>query len=173
MGDRADLPESPPGVLPRRRRHLGTRQAAPDLVQEAFVRAVRRLDSFRGEGPFAGWLWRIVVNVASNNRREPPTVALPEADVPAHTGPVALAQNEAGCRYVAPAWLSPDDAGRVRGRSTSPGAVPGRGPDANAVAHVLPRQHVLRIRPDADPDARAGIALFPFACDRDARVAVG
>ena len=41
----------------------GSRQAAPDLVQEAFVQAVRRIDSFRADGPLEGWLWRIVVNV--------------------------------------------------------------------------------------------------------------
>lgn len=29
----------------------GSRDAAPDLVQEAFVRAVRRVASFRGDGP--------------------------------------------------------------------------------------------------------------------------
>lgn len=56
----------------------GSREAAPDLVQEAFVRAVRRVDSFRGDGPLEGWLWRIVVNVARNGRREPVTAALPE-----------------------------------------------------------------------------------------------
>jgi RNA polymerase sigma factor (sigma-70 family) len=36
----------------------GSREAAPDLVQEAFVRAVRRIDSFRGDGTLEGWLWR-------------------------------------------------------------------------------------------------------------------
>ncbi|HZE04237.1 MAG TPA: sigma-70 family RNA polymerase sigma factor [Solirubrobacteraceae bacterium] len=56
----------------------GSREAAPDLVQEAFVRAVRQVDSFRGDGPLEGWLWRIVVNVARNERREPPTSVLPE-----------------------------------------------------------------------------------------------
>src|SRR5579862_7231421 len=50
----------------------GSRQAAPDLVQEAFVRAVGRLDSYRGDGSLDAWVWRIVVNVASNGRREPP-----------------------------------------------------------------------------------------------------
>src|SRR5437016_13699498 len=56
----------------------GSREAAPDLVQEAFVRAVRRVESFRGDGPLEGWLWRIVVNVARNRRREPLTATLPE-----------------------------------------------------------------------------------------------
>ena|SRR5438270_3051939 len=56
----------------------GSRQAAPDLVQEAFVRAVGRLDSFRGDGPLEAWVWRIVVNVASNRRRQPLTAALSE-----------------------------------------------------------------------------------------------
>jgi RNA polymerase sigma-70 factor, ECF subfamily len=56
----------------------GSREAAPDLVQEAFVRAVQRVESFRGEGPLEGWLWRIVVNVARNARREPLMAYLPE-----------------------------------------------------------------------------------------------
>jgi RNA polymerase sigma factor (sigma-70 family) len=37
-----------------------------------------------------GWLWRIVVNVASNGRRELPTVALPEESA-ADTSPAAIA----------------------------------------------------------------------------------
>src|SRR5437016_11766229 len=56
----------------------GSREAAPDLVQEAFVRAVQGANGFRGEGPLEGWLWRIVVNVSCNGRREPATAALPE-----------------------------------------------------------------------------------------------
>lgn len=72
----------------------GSRQAAPDLVQEAFVRAVRRIDSFRGDGPLEGWLWRIVVNVAGNGRREPLTVVLPEEAPGADTSTAALAHGE-------------------------------------------------------------------------------
>lgn len=56
----------------------GSREMAADLVQDAFVRAVRRLDSFRGDGPLEGWLWRIVVNVARNGHRSAKSVALPD-----------------------------------------------------------------------------------------------
>jgi DNA-directed RNA polymerase specialized sigma24 family protein len=42
-----------------------------------------------------GWLWRIVVNVASNSRREPVPVALPQEegvpDAPPASGPAELA----------------------------------------------------------------------------------
>lgn len=72
----------------------GSRQAAPDLVQEAFVRAVRRVDSFRADGPLEGWLWRIVVNVASNGRRQPLTVALPEEEPEADASHAVPAQAE-------------------------------------------------------------------------------
>ena len=72
----------------------GSRQAAPDLVQEAFVRAVRRIDSFRDEGPLEGWLWRIVVNVANNAHREPVTAALPAEESTADALPGAAAQAE-------------------------------------------------------------------------------
>jgi len=48
----------------------GDREGAADVVQEAFVRAVRELSAFRGDGPLEGWLWRIVVNAARNHRRD-------------------------------------------------------------------------------------------------------
>jgi RNA polymerase sigma factor (sigma-70 family) len=52
----------------------GSREAAPDLVQEAFARALREADSFDGRGSFDGWVWRIVTNVALNYRRDARTV---------------------------------------------------------------------------------------------------
>jgi RNA polymerase sigma-70 factor, ECF subfamily len=72
----------------------GSRQGAPDLVQEAFVRAVRRIDSFRGDGPLEGWLWRIVVNVASNGRRQPLSLALPGDEPGTDSSPASDARAE-------------------------------------------------------------------------------
>ncbi|CAI6184979.1 hypothetical protein DJICPGNB_12340 [Escherichia coli] len=34
----------------------------PDVVQEAFIKAYRALDSFRGDSAFYTWLYRIAVN---------------------------------------------------------------------------------------------------------------
>lgn len=42
---------------------------AEDLLQEAFVRAWQKLDSFRGDARFATWLHRLSVNVALSDRR--------------------------------------------------------------------------------------------------------
>jgi RNA polymerase sigma-70 factor (ECF subfamily) len=50
----------------------GDREAAPDIVQEAFARAVQRLGTFSGRGPLEAWVWRIVVNTARNHRRDTP-----------------------------------------------------------------------------------------------------
>ncbi|MCW2963141.1 MAG: polymerase sigma-24 factor [Actinomycetia bacterium] len=47
---------------------VGDRQVAQDVVQEAFVRAVRQRRSFQGRGDLNGWVWRIVVNVARDAR---------------------------------------------------------------------------------------------------------
>ena len=43
--------------------------AAEDIAQEAFVRAYRRLHSFRRDAPFRPWLLRIVQNLALNELR--------------------------------------------------------------------------------------------------------
>jgi len=47
----------------------GDAALAEDLLQEAFVRAWRKLDSFRGDSRFATWLHRLSANVALTDRR--------------------------------------------------------------------------------------------------------
>jgi RNA polymerase sigma-70 factor (ECF subfamily) len=42
---------------------------AEDLTQESFIRAWEKLDSFRGESPFAAWLRRLTVNVVLARHR--------------------------------------------------------------------------------------------------------
>lgn len=39
---------------------------ANDVAQEAFIRAYRALDNFRGESSFYTWLYRIVINTAKS-----------------------------------------------------------------------------------------------------------
>jgi RNA polymerase sigma factor (sigma-70 family) len=43
--------------------------AAGDVVQEAFARALRKRASWRGEGPLEAWLWRFVLNAARDAQR--------------------------------------------------------------------------------------------------------
>lgn len=59
-------------------RMLGDRDSGADAAQDAFVNALRGLDSFRGEASFRTWLLRIAANAArtmmrrSGRRRETP-----------------------------------------------------------------------------------------------------
>jgi RNA polymerase sigma factor (sigma-70 family) len=57
-----------------------------DVVQSAFVTAIRTRRSFRGDGPLEAWLWRIVVNEATRVRRAPQHVELESAPVSAANG---------------------------------------------------------------------------------------
>jgi len=50
---------------------VGDRDAALDVVQEAFGSAIRSRRTFRGSGPLEGWVWRMVVNTARDHRRLP------------------------------------------------------------------------------------------------------
>ncbi|MEM6263888.1 MAG: RNA polymerase sigma factor [Bacteroidota bacterium] len=43
---------------------------AEDVLQEAFVRAFKHINSFKGESTFGAWLKRIVVNTAINHLRK-------------------------------------------------------------------------------------------------------
>ncbi len=48
---------------------LHNRDDAMEVTQEAFVKAYRSLDRFKGESSFYTWLYRIVVNLAIDRRR--------------------------------------------------------------------------------------------------------
>ncbi len=50
-------------------RVLGSRDDARDIVQDAFVQAFVKLDSFRGDAKFYTWLYRIAMNLALSHRR--------------------------------------------------------------------------------------------------------
>jgi RNA polymerase sigma-70 factor (ECF subfamily) len=51
-------------------RMMGNHDDANDVVQDAFVRAMRGLPSFDGRSDFFTWLYRIVINVALNHLRQ-------------------------------------------------------------------------------------------------------
>ncbi len=58
-------------------RVLGSAEDARDAVQEAFVQAFVKLESFRGSSAFYTWLYRIAFNQAmSHARRKRPTQSL-------------------------------------------------------------------------------------------------
>ncbi|MCY4076236.1 MAG: sigma-70 family RNA polymerase sigma factor [Acidobacteria bacterium] len=61
---------------------LRDRASAEDAVQEAYLRAFRRLDDLEHPDAFAGWLRRIVVTVAMNARRGRRATLLRLDDVP-------------------------------------------------------------------------------------------
>ena len=55
---------------------------AADCVQDAFIAAFRRADSFRGDAAVTTWLHRIVVNACLDRlRRRRPTSELPEYEL--------------------------------------------------------------------------------------------
>lgn len=56
---------------------VGCREMARDVVQDAFVQAYVKLESFEGASAFYTWLYRIAVNLAiSRRRREKPMASV-------------------------------------------------------------------------------------------------
>jgi len=56
-------------------RMTGSRHDASDLVQDAFVQALVKLDTFRGDARFYTWLYRIAMNLSLSQRRKRRPVA--------------------------------------------------------------------------------------------------
>jgi RNA polymerase sigma factor (sigma-70 family) len=48
---------------------VGSTSEAYDVVQDAFVTAVRKRRAYRGDGTLEAWVWRIVLNKARDARR--------------------------------------------------------------------------------------------------------
>lgn len=56
-------------------RLTGSRHDASDLVQDAFVQAMVKLDTFRGDARFYTWLYRIAMNLSFSQHRKRRPVA--------------------------------------------------------------------------------------------------
>jgi RNA polymerase sigma-70 factor (ECF subfamily) len=71
---------------------------AEDLVQDAFLKALQRLDRLRPGSPFGPWFYRLVTNEALNRRRwraRRETVPLPEAETASGADPERDAERSA------------------------------------------------------------------------------
>ncbi len=50
-------------------RYAGNTEEAEDILQEGFIKVFKKIESFRGEGSFEGWIRRIFVNTAIEHFR--------------------------------------------------------------------------------------------------------
>jgi len=58
----------------------GSYETAHDAVQEGFARALRASAQYSGHGSLEGWVWRIVLRTAIEQRRPDDEVSLDEVD---------------------------------------------------------------------------------------------
>ena len=85
---------------------LGNTSDAQEVVQDAFVRAYKGLDNFRGDSSFSTWMHRITMNLARNRfhynacRGESAKVSLSQWQFPD--------DGDAGKRELAAEWDIPD-----------------------------------------------------------------
>lgn len=65
-------------------RYVSDQAEALDVSQEAFIKAYRAIDRFRGDSAFYTWLYRIAINTAKNwlvaKKRRPPASDIDAAD---------------------------------------------------------------------------------------------
>ena len=65
-------------------RYVSDQAEAQDVAQEAFIKAYRAIDRFRGDSAFYTWLYRIAINTAKNwlvaRKRRPPASDIDASD---------------------------------------------------------------------------------------------
>ena len=70
-----------------------SREEAEDVLQEAFVQAFVKLDSFRGNSAFYTWLYRIAFNLSiSRKRKKKPEASVDQQREVAGTEPIDLGE---------------------------------------------------------------------------------
>jgi RNA polymerase sigma-70 factor (ECF subfamily) len=83
-------------------RMIGSVQEAEDLVQETFLRAWRRRETYAGRAPLRAWLYRIATNLCLDRLDQQPRRSLPMA----RQGP-ATAGEPMPPAILEPVWLEP------------------------------------------------------------------
>jgi RNA polymerase sigma-70 factor (ECF subfamily) len=65
-------------------RYVSDQAEAQDVAQEAFIKAYRAIERFRGDSAFYTWLYRIAINTAKNwlvaRKRRPPATDIDAVD---------------------------------------------------------------------------------------------
>lgn len=80
----------------------GSREAARDAVQEAFARALRNRDQFRGDAPLEAWIFRIALRTALESRGNGREIRLEDAVDPELPEPERDPELAAALRTLAP-----------------------------------------------------------------------
>jgi RNA polymerase sigma-70 factor (ECF subfamily) len=122
---------------------------ASDMTQEAFVRLMRSLGTYRGETKFTTWLYRLVTNICLDGLRrrgrtvdsldEPMTT---QAGEDAQTAGERLADNDR--------WTHPEEEVELRESATEVRAALGRLPSAQRVALTMHYFEEMRYEDIAD-----------------------
>ena len=74
----------------------GDRETAQDIVQDSCIKVVRHINGFRFQASFSSWLYRIVVNTASDHyKRKRPALPLDEESDGATDGAATTATSAA------------------------------------------------------------------------------
>lgn len=80
-------------------RYVRDREIADDLVHEGFVKVFRRIESFKNEGSFEGWIKRIMINCCLDHlrkgKRRPDEIAIEGISEPQTDDHDALADLQA------------------------------------------------------------------------------
>jgi RNA polymerase sigma-70 factor, ECF subfamily len=134
-------------------RTCGDREMAADAVQDGFLAAFRRADSFRGDAAVTTWLHRIVVNACIDRlRRRRPTSPLPDSDLLGDG--TQAGGSSAGSRGSAGALRARDDHARDDHARTEVAldvrAALARLPEGQRLALVLVDMHGLSVAEAAD-----------------------
>ena len=133
-----------------------------DAAQETFLRAIRAIESYDPERPFAPWLYQIARNVARNHvsararwQAETPSTTLPSR-LPGPDVVGARRDPDARARGIGPATGAAADGVLPRRRRRLPdgGDRPGDGPVAgDGPLTCAPRAQSAQGRPRGDPGA--------------------
>lgn len=103
-----------PAMLRVARIHVSNHQAAEDVVQDAWMAALRGLDGFQGRGSLRSWVMGIVFNLA---RKQGSREQRHRADVPMSSGPTVDPERfqgpgdryPGGWRQFPSPWPDPED----------------------------------------------------------------
>ena len=83
-------------------RMMGTVQDAEDMVQETFLRAWRRRETYEGRASFRAWLYKIATNACLDALRQRPRRAVPRTRQPASDSAEPMLPS-----LMEPIWLEP------------------------------------------------------------------